>query len=166
MALITLSDIKELLPDIPATDDQFQSALDFCDSLIVDRAGPHTGSRTVYEPVYGSPVFLPQKALAVSRIRGFTSLPATEEITEFTLGHEGYAVYSNDGYFGYPAVEITFTVYDDTKLRKQVLVEMVRVTLAQSGYTSTKAGNVSLSYRDAVMERDRLVSSLIPLRIS
>ena len=88
-------------------------------------------------------LFLPRRAVSVSSVRErvYGGTYATVASTSYALSGAGQV--TRIGALWAPQIEVTYVPADDRALRRRVLIELVRIALEQTGYTSVSVAGVS-----------------------
>ena len=75
-----------------------------------------------------------------------------ERLIDGTNGRDGWA----------PLVRVTYTPVSDQIQRDEAVIRVVQVDLNERGLSAEKAGDYNATYRDATVERERLINRLAP----
>ncbi len=157
-ALLTAADIRAHV-ETALDDAALQVIIDRVDADLVRRAGPHSGPLT--ETMTG-------RTMSAYVNRPITSVTSVREGA--TVVAETSALSATDEYRLWPAegrierlpagtrfaavVEVVYTPVDETEGRKRVLLELVRLDLAQSGRAQERIGS-DYRYRGLNYEEHR-----------
>jgi hypothetical protein len=178
MPLLTAADVRRHV-ETEIGDAALQTVIDRLDAELAQRAGPHSGP--IVETLAGGwpSVFLRRPIETVTRVRegariepGTAALRADEDyrvwpaqgrIERLSPGAVlGAPPPGGDGPRFAPLVEVSYEPVDDREQRRRVLLELVRLDLAQSGRASESAGEdyryASLDYashREALLAEAR-----------
>lgn len=117
---------------------------------LVRRVGAHSGSVSETHPGKTKSIYLTRPIASVSSVSEYVYLgdtaPQTLVLnTDYVLWEDQGRIERLYGCFG-PKVVVAFTPDDDTDLRKQVLIELVRIALNQSAYKSESVEGVEDKY--------------------
>lgn len=152
-SLVSTSDVNALGAGGGLGDTDLQSIIDREEAEMVRRFGAHTGSRA--ETVHGGTGSIYLKR-AISSITSISEYLYLGDPAPLTLVATDYYVWSDEGriqrlYGGYapfrwgPMVIVTYTPVDQSDLRKQVLIELVRLATNQDTGASISGLGYSIS---------------------
>ena len=117
---------------------------------LVRRVGAHTGAVTETYPGRRKSIYLSRSIASVTSVSEYLYLGDTAPQT--LVANTDYVVWDDQGRiecltgcFGAKVV-VVYTPDDDRELRKQVLIELVRIALNQSPYSSESVQGVEDSY--------------------
>lgn len=143
-SLVTTAEVNALNAGGGLGDSDLQALIDREEAELVRRFGAHTGSRA--ETLHGgkASIYLKRPIASVESVVESLWLgdsgPQTLTSADYVIWADegrleriygtGYVTY-NAGYRWGPRVVVTYTPADDSALRKQVLIELVRVGAAQ-----------------------------------
>lgn len=113
---------------------------------------------------------LPVEGATITTVVEYTA--GASDPTKTTLSADDYEL-SDDGWFlrrlsdgtntrsvwGWHAV-VTFEPADDTERRKQTAIQLARMEIIHTGYSSERAGDWNASSRDLAKERARILRRL------
>lgn len=154
MSLITPADVRALNADGGLSDSALQALIDREETELIRRFGAHTGSRA--EIVRGGlpSLYLSRPVETVTSVVESLYLgdanPQTLAATDYYIWSEqGRLQRINTGRVWGAVVTVTYTPQDQTALRTQVLIELVRIASAQDtggsvsglGYSISGAGS-------------------------
>lgn len=117
---------------------------------LVRQIGAHTGSVTEIRPGGSKSIYLTRQIASITSVSEYLYLGDTAPQvlvvnTDYVAWEDQGRIERLDGHFG-PKVTIVYTPDDDRELRKQVLIELVRIALNQSPYQSESVSGVEDSY--------------------
>jgi hypothetical protein len=117
---------------------------------LIRRAGAHTSAITEVRPGKRKSIYLSRAVSSISSVSeyiylGDTTAQTLVANTDYVVWEDQGRIERLDGLFG-AKVTVVFTPSDDRDLRKQVLIELVRIALNQSNYSSEKVEGVEDSY--------------------
>lgn len=156
MSLLTIERLRSQI-EADQTDDELQAIIDDEESWLAARIGPLAGSRS--ETFYAYSVDAPLRL----RRRVTTATVADDgTATDVVVIDNGWAVESTLGAWDGPVV-VTYTPDDEAEVRRVVL-ELVRLTLTETGYQSQRQGDYSYTKGsvETRLARHALVRSLQP----
>lgn len=178
MPLLSAADLRDHV-ETDLNDTRLQDVIDRLEAELLQRTGPHAGPLVEILAGGGASVFLRRPISTVSSVReGARIEPSTPALTAAT----DYRVWPDQGRverltpgaeLGTPAatvaaqfaavVEVTYSPVDDQPQRKRVLLELVRLDLAQSGRAAESVGD-DYRYRglDYQEHRESLFRDLRP----
>lgn len=177
MPLLTSANLRHHV-ETDLDDTALQTVIDRLEAELVQRAGPHTGPITEIHSGRTASVFLRRPITSVASVReGDRIEPATPALTagsdyrlwpgegriERLLAGAGLDLpVSNPPRFA-AVVEVTYTPIDDQPQRSRILLELVRLDLAQSGRAAETVGE-DYRYRglDYRAHREALFAELRP----
>lgn len=167
-SLVTSAQVNMLGAGGGLSDTDLQAVIDWEEAELVRRLGAHysAGSRTVTRPGGGESIFLNRAIGSVSAITEYYYLgdPAGSVLPStlyYVWPDQGRIQRLGDTYGGLArwgaSVGVTYTPQDDTNLRKQVLIELVRITVSQrvAGKVSGLGYSVDRAQKGADWQRDR-----------
>lgn len=160
-SLVTTAEVNALGAGGGLSDADLQTIIDREEAIMVARFGAHTGSRA--EVIEGGTrnIFVRRP---ISSITSITELAYLGD-TATTLASTDYYVWDTQGrieriYGPWGAsVTVTYTPVAEADVRKQVLIELVRLGVSQdsgqavSGFGFSVGGNMSAAQWDAARER-------------
>lgn len=159
MTLVDVDTVREHV-ETDLSDSAIQQMIDAEDAEITRRYG---AAETAVETfaIGGTPFLsLSRPATAItSVVENGTALSTSD----YTLTYSW--LLSRVGWRWRDAVTVTYTPVDTTAQRALVLIQLVKLAIAQSGYASQGVGDYReqpLSYSE---ERERLLASLAPRRV-
>lgn len=165
MSLVTVAEVQALV-STELADADLQDVIDREEAELASRIGPLTGARTEY--------FYPDHSAERLYLRRSTdSVTVTNEGTAVTLGDDdgeyrlvgnGTALHLVSTNWGYD-VTATYTPNDELRV-KRVLIELIRLTTTETGYTSERIGQYSYQKAQtpgaSESTREALIRSLLP----
>ena len=166
----TLLTAAELRPHVETDldDAALQRVIDRLDADIVARAGPHAGPLTEVIDGGGQSVFLRRPVATVASVREGILIDAGATTL---LADDDYLLWPGQGRLDRlpagvrfaPLVEVVYTPVDDGDQRKRILLELVRLDLAQSGRLREAIGrDYQYAGLDYPTHRDALLRELHP----
>lgn len=170
MALITASDLRARV-ETDLTDAALGDVIDAEAALVVKRYGPDyaggAGGDQTLQYDLSSPsdeVWLPriaQTLTSVDEIRTDGSTISRTVDTDVGLWRDGRSVRVL-GLAGWSTrrVEVVFTPADDDAERKQVLVDLCKLSLVYNGLSSMRVPGVTMNSLDYERERERILRRL------
>lgn len=161
MSLLTVAELRDLV-NTGLVDAKLQVIIDREEAEVIAQYGAHyvNGATTIAETVSGGngSLFLKRRIGTISAIAESTSLGGTA----ITLTASQYFVWAGEGRISRlpegaawgRSVVVTYVPADDTALRKQVLIELVRLALEQ---TAMRSENVAgeYSYQAPIWNEER-----------
>lgn len=150
MSLITVAEIQALGADGGLTDEQLQFVIDREEAELVRRYGYPTGSRTETIDGYDRAVFTKRRISSVSAVTetyalGDTATTLTANTDYYVRAELGMIIRLPEYIRWARLVTVTYTPVDDSNLRKQVLVELVRLTTNQDTGSTISGLGYSIS---------------------
>jgi hypothetical protein len=117
---------------------------------LVRRFGAHTGAHTETHSGGGKSVYCTRPIASVTSVSeylylGDTTPQALVVNTDYVVWETQGRIERIAGCFG-PKVVVAFTPDDDQELRKQVLIELIRIGINQSTFTQESVSGVEDSY--------------------
>ena len=178
MPLLTATDIRAHV-ETDLGDTALQAVIDRLEAELLQRAGPHTGPLVEILSSGATSVFVRRPLATVTSVREGARIdvntPALTVETDYRLWPDQGRVerLAGGAAFGLPRaslaprfaalVEVTYTPLDDQPQRQRILLELVRLDLAQSG-RDTEAVGQDYRYRglDYAAHREALLRDLRP----
>lgn len=170
MSTLTIAELQaQVETDYP--DATLQQIIDAVEQDIVEYIGAITAQIQEYDSTELLTVIrLPVEGTSITTVVEYTG--AQSDPTKTTLSADDYEL-SDDGWFlrrlssgtnarsvwGWHAV-VTFELADDTARRKQAAIQLARMEITHTGYSSERAGDWNASTRDLDKERARILSRL------
>jgi hypothetical protein len=148
VSLLTVAELRDLV-QTGLSDTQVQRLIDREEAEVVARYGAHYDGTAITEVCSGGTcsLFLKRKIGSVSSITEAQSLGgATTTLTSTqyaAIAGEGRIVRLSEGTRWGRSITVSYIPVDDRPLRKQVLIELVRLALEQ---TAMKSENVAGEY--------------------
>ena len=151
--------------------DTLQLIIDAVEQDIVQHIGASTGQVTEFDAVsLLTEIRLPVQGASITTIVEYTD--AASNPTKTTLSADDYEL-SDDGWFirrlsdgtnprsrwGWHAV-VTFEPTDDTARRKQAAIQLARMEIIHTGYSSERSGDWNAASRDLSKERSKILRRL------
>lgn len=169
-ALLTAAEVRSHV-ETDLDDVALQRVIDRLDADLLARLGPHSGPLT--EVVSGAmlSVYVRRPIASVTSVREGDVIDADAAV--LTAGGH-YRLWAGEGRLErLPAgalfatvVEVVYTPVDDLDRRKRVLLELVRLDLAQSGRSQESIGrDYGYSALDYAAQRDALLRDAMPFLI-
>ena len=169
-ALLTAADIRAHV-ETALDDVALQTVIDRVDADLVQRAGPHSGPLTETMTGRTRSAYVSRPIASVSSVREGAIIAAETPMLSAT---DEYRLWPTEGRIErFPAgssfatvVEVVYTPVDETDRRKRVLLELVRLDLAQSGRAQERVGS-DYRYRglDYGEHRDALIGEARPFLV-
>ncbi len=158
-SVVSVDDVRALVAS-GLTTAQLQAVIDREEAALARRIGPLAGPRTVtYQQGGGSTLRLQRPARAVSVGEGGIALGSSA----FALLSDGRSILRTGASWWSSPTAVTYTPDDLAEVRR-VVIELVRLTVNQTGYESEQvAGEYSYKALPAG-EREALIRSLLPRR--
>ena len=170
------------------TDDALTRLIKSGDTYIARNAGPHSASMDVVVEGCRGVVTLPRPAASVTTASEWYDDPAKAVVVKGHMLLDGgrglarspYAASRAGSGYGYGRsysfgggsydddtwaswVTVVYTAEDDTALREDVLLQLIRLDLADTGALFTSDGGyIQSSFSDRQKERRRIIEPLIP----
>ena len=179
MPLLTAADVRAHV-DTALDDTAIQAVIDRLDADLVQRAGPHSGPLTEVLRGGTPSVYLRRPVATLTSVReGATldaSTPALDLVAEIRLwtaegrveriGANPWPAIGSAPLAFAPLVEVVYDPVDDTAPRQRVLLELVRLDLAQSGRARERIGaGYAYTALDYDARRDSLIRELRPFLV-
>tara|TARA_Y100000310_G_scaffold47500_3_gene44077 strand:- start:2098 stop:2628 length:531 start_codon:yes stop_codon:yes gene_type:complete len=152
-------------------DATLQQIIDAVERDIVEHVGAITAQVAEYDSVNRLAVIrLPVQAASITTVVEYTD--GASEPTKTTLSADDYEL-SDDSWFlrrlsdgtntrsvwGWHVV-VTFEPADDEDRRKQAAIQLARLEITHTGYSSERAGDWNASSRDLAKERSKILRRL------
>jgi hypothetical protein len=158
MPLLTAAELRDLV-QTDLADDRLQAIINREEAALVRKLGPHADGVTAVTELIpaGEPLlFLKRPAVSVTSIsEGGVAVAATS----YTIWATGQVERLGSRWAGW--VSVTYVPEDDRDARKQVLIELCRLTLEQTAMRSESvAGEYSYQAPDWEAARARLYRRL------
>lgn len=169
-ALLTAADLRPHV-ETDLDDIALQRVIDRLDADLVSRIGPHSGPLTEVVPGKTPSVYVRRPIATVAGVREGDVIDA--DATTLTAGlhfrlwaAEGRLERLPAGALFATVVEVVYTPVDDLDRRKRVLLELVRLDLAQSGRLHESVGrDYGYTALDYAAQRDALLRDAMPFLI-
>ncbi len=170
-SLVSLADVRALSADGGLSDSDLQAVIDREEAELVRRFGAHAGPLAETVRGGGCSLYL---ARAIDSVTSITEALYLGDPAPQTVSATDYYVWGSEGRIARlagagvirwgPVATVTYTPVDQTDLRKQVLIELVRLATAQDvggtvsglGYRVTGAGSTDAWERARSREYARL----------
>ncbi len=166
MALLSAAEVREHV-ETDVDDAALQRVIDRLDADLVRRAGPHTGPLTETIAGRSLSLFLARPIATVTTVREGDPIDGSTPALTVDLD---YRLWPNEGRIQrlpagtrFDAVaEVVYSPVDDTEQRKRVLLELVRLDLAQSGRAREHIDDYRYAGLDYEEHREALLREIRP----
>jgi hypothetical protein len=165
MSLLTVAELRAIVKT-SKSDTQLQQVIDREEAEVVARYGPHYDGTAITEACDGGTcsLFLKRRIGSVSSVSEAQSLGGTAAAltsTQYAVANEGRVIRLSEGTRWGRSVTVSYIPVDDRPLRKQVLIELVRLALEQTAMKSESvAGEYSYQAPDWEAQRRDLYRRL------
>ena len=165
MSLVTVAEVQALV-STELADDDLQDVIDREEAELASRIGPLTGARTetFYPDHSAERLYLRRPTDSVTVVSDGTTLTLGDDDGEYRLLGNGTTLNFNANTWG-EVVTAAYTPNDELRV-KRVLIELIRLTATETGYTSERIGQYSYQKSQtpgaAESTREALIRSLLP----
>jgi hypothetical protein len=165
MATITLAEVR-LHVETDLTDTALQMLIDDADAEIDEVIGLLTSETDEFNDERTSKLFLTRKATSItSVVEENWGTAVTLSANDHKLRLDGRMIErlntgTNPASVWGDVVTIVYTPQDDTKRRKVVIIDLVKLALVYNGQKSESVGDYSATMKEYDDERQRLINRL------
>lgn len=172
--MLTVAELREFISAPQVSDYALESLIQSAAAEISERVGPPRDTNnplTVMLHGGEARLFLPQRAdvsedITISEVVG--SVSTTLAADDYRVWHGGHVIVRlNDGtnprkFWGTRAT-VTYVPVEDRPQRRAAIVDLVKLSLARSGYASESLGELQLrALEDYDAERYKVIRRLLP----
>lgn len=165
MSLVSVAEVRALV-STELSDDDLQDVIDREEAELASRIGPLTGARTeTFYPDHSvQRLYLRRPTATVTVTSDGTALTLGDDDGEYKLLANGTALVYNANNWG-EVVTAAYTPNDELRV-KRVLIELIRLTVTETGFVSERIGQYSYQRAQAPgavqATREALIRGLMP----